>query len=48
MVTFVDYYITSFTAFLPALLEVVAVSWAYGVSLFNQCSAWRKKFPADA
>ncbi|XP_011876475.1 PREDICTED: sodium-dependent nutrient amino acid transporter 1-like [Vollenhovia emeryi] len=32
MVTFVDYYVTSFIAFLPAAFEMIAVAWAYGLS----------------
>jgi len=30
MITFVDYYATSFIAFLPAAFEMIAVTWSYG------------------
>lgn len=30
MITFVDYYVTSFIAFLPAAFEMIAVAWSYG------------------
>ncbi|RLU21304.1 hypothetical protein DMN91_005677 [Ooceraea biroi] len=31
MVTFVDYYVTSFIAFLPATFELIAVAWSYAI-----------------
>ncbi|XP_026825947.1 sodium-dependent nutrient amino acid transporter 1-like isoform X1 [Ooceraea biroi] len=34
MVTFVDYYVTSFIAFLPATFELIAVAWSYGLGNF--------------
>ncbi|EFN81282.1 Uncharacterized sodium-dependent transporter CG3252 [Harpegnathos saltator] len=34
MVTFVDYYVTSFIAFLPAAFEMIAVAWSYGLANF--------------
>ncbi|KYN30707.1 Sodium-dependent nutrient amino acid transporter 1, partial [Trachymyrmex septentrionalis] len=34
MITFVDYYVTSFIAFLPAAFEMIAVAWSYGLSNF--------------
>lgn len=34
MVTFVDYYVTSFIAFIPAAFELIAVAWAYGMFFF--------------
>ncbi|KAK2587414.1 hypothetical protein KPH14_003128 [Odynerus spinipes] len=34
MVTFVDYYATSFLAFLPAIFEMLVVSWCYGINNF--------------
>lgn len=34
MVTFVDYYATSFIAFVPAIFELVAVFYAYGCKQF--------------
>ncbi|XP_014476459.1 PREDICTED: sodium-dependent nutrient amino acid transporter 1-like [Dinoponera quadriceps] len=34
MVTFVDYYVTSFIAFLPAAFEMIAVAWSYGLDNF--------------
>ncbi|XP_012219266.1 sodium-dependent nutrient amino acid transporter 1-like isoform X2 [Linepithema humile] len=34
MITFVDYYVTSFIAFLPATFEVIAIAWSYGLSNF--------------
>ena len=36
MVTFVDYYATSFIAFVPAMFELIAVFYAYGKLLVNQ------------
>lgn len=34
MITFVDYYVTSFIAFLPAAFEMIAVAWSYGMFFF--------------
>lgn len=34
MITFVDYYVTSFIAFLPAAFEMIAVAWSYGMYFF--------------
>ncbi|XP_077259916.1 sodium-dependent nutrient amino acid transporter 1-like [Temnothorax americanus] len=34
MITFVDYYVTSFIAFLPAAFEMIAVAWSYGLGNF--------------
>lgn len=35
MITFVDYYVTSFIAFLPASFEMIAVAWSYGTYFFR-------------
>ncbi|KAG7209784.1 hypothetical protein KM043_011402 [Ampulex compressa] len=32
MVTFVDFYATSFTTFIPAACEMICISWAYGLN----------------
>ncbi|KAL0110486.1 hypothetical protein PUN28_013833 [Cardiocondyla obscurior] len=34
MITFVDYYVTSFIAFLPAAFEMIAIAWSYGLGNF--------------
>lgn len=34
MITFVDYYATSFIAFVPAMFQLIAVFYVYGTEFF--------------